>query len=248
MFEYFDENFEWGSLSQEDIKFIISEYCGANTYELWGGVKEGDIVVDIGSSVGPFCYSALSKGAKKVYCIEPSKELIKTNIINNSKFILNKKESPVVYINKAVDYKTSDETKESLKNNNTIVFGNNKKFETISFKDIIERYNIKKINFLKIDCEGGEYSIFTEENFDYLINNVDFISCEMHGRCFPNLLGIEYFKKFRDTFLSKIPRKSYKITCNVDGLLSDVTDWFITDSGCVHILSNTEIMVYIKNR
>ena len=34
--------------------------------------------------------------------------------------------------------------------------------------------------FFKLDCEGGEYDIFTEENIDYLKNNVGYIVGEFH--------------------------------------------------------------------
>lgn len=38
----------------------------------------------------------------------------------------------------------------------------------ITFKDLIEKYNLKKINFLKIDCEGMDYEIILQS----LDNNI----------------------------------------------------------------------------
>jgi hypothetical protein len=52
-----------------------------------------------------------------------------------------------------------------------------------------------KIDFLKVDCEGGEYDIFTQDNLDFLINNVKKIVGEWHLRTpqlkekFRNLIG-----------------------------------------------------------
>jgi FkbM family methyltransferase len=40
----------------------------------------------------------------------------------------------------------------------------------LSFKEFIDENNIKHIDFLKIDCEGGEYSVFIPSNIEYLKN------------------------------------------------------------------------------
>ena len=43
--------------------------------------------------------------------------------------------------------------------------GMQNEMESITFKKFIDLYGIHKIDFLKTDCEGGEYDIFTDENF-----------------------------------------------------------------------------------
>ena len=51
----------------------------------------------------------------------------------------------------------------------------------ISFKDFIHENNISKIDFLKVDIEGGEYNIFCdEENFKFIKKNVHKIAMELH--------------------------------------------------------------------
>ena len=40
---------------------------------------------------------------------------------------------------------------------------NNWTNKTQTFKTFVEKNNIEKIDFLKVDCEGGEIFIFTEE-------------------------------------------------------------------------------------
>jgi FkbM family methyltransferase len=35
----------------------------------------------------------------------------------------------------------------------------------LSFKEFIDENNIKHIDFLKIDCEGGEYSVFIPRKY-----------------------------------------------------------------------------------
>lgn len=249
MFEKFPEDFDWGSF--EGREYVIDEYSNLNSYEMWRSVKKNDIVVDIGASVGPFAFNALSAKAKKVYCVEPSSEFCELIKKNNSKFTMGKSKSPLVVVNKAISDITSDQEQLSYKNNDVHIFGKDKKFTTITFEDFLNEYKIEKINFLKIDCEGGEYSILNEKYLYFLRNNVDFISCEVHSYFVENgnrEKGIEKFIHLRDTFLSKIPRNCYKICCIIDCKHMDVTDWALTDQGAVHMLSATELMLYIKNK
>ena len=55
------------------------------------------------------------------------------------------------------------------------------KVKTKTFLEFILTNKIHKIDFLKVDCEGGEYDIFTEENASYIRNNVDKIVVEYHN-------------------------------------------------------------------
>jgi hypothetical protein len=71
---------------------------------------------------------------------------------------------------------------------------------TISLGSIIEKYKLDKIDFIKTDCEGGEYSLFTDENMPYLLNNVRNIVGEFHFSIdFPEQ-KVE-FRYFRDKYL-----------------------------------------------
>lgn len=53
--------------------------------------------------------------------------------------------------------------------------------KTLTFDDFITKNNISKIDFLKVDCEGGEEFIFTERNIQYIKNNVSKIVMEYHN-------------------------------------------------------------------
>ena len=95
------DNFDWGwmdkptnrtltsgdttkSYSQWHKDAILKEIFEDKIYERFFEVEEGDVVMDIGSSVGPFTYSILNKNPKHVYCIEPSPEELET-LLNNTK-------------------------------------------------------------------------------------------------------------------------------------------------------------------
>jgi FkbM family methyltransferase len=159
-------------------------------------VKEGDVVLDVGSNVGAFTVSILNKNPLKVYCVEPSNTLmdvIKQNTQNKC-----------VYINKAISDKTSTET---IKEGVHIYYNEGDEYETITFKQLIEENQIDKIDFLKIDCEGGEYDVFTEENKEWILDNVKHIAGELH--LWGTIDSVNKFKTFRDIYL--LDHKNYYI-------------------------------------
>ena len=149
-----------------------------------GSIKKGDIVLDIGSHVGIFSVlaSKLVGDSGKVFSFEPSpnnfyllKKNIKLNDINN-----------ITAINKGVS------NKQGVKKLFLSLFGyggnsffknqNKKDFiniDCISLTEAIEKNKIKKIDFLKMDCEGAEYEILFSSPDDTL-NKIKRISMESH--------------------------------------------------------------------
>jgi FkbM family methyltransferase len=233
----YPEDFDWCDLTKEDIVTIQREIVYEKVYRFWNDVKEGDVVLDIGASVGAYAISILDQKPKKVYCVEPSKNFLKTLSKNCVEKLINSPETSITYVNNGIvsDY-----------NDSINVFGNDKSFVPLTFNELIRKYSIHHINFMKIDCEGGEYSIFTDDNIDFLVHNVDFIAMEVHlkGDGFR-----EKFKIIRDNYLSRFG--SYKlISCtrqNISwGTSLDLTDrifdnQFIDEYDC-------ELMLYIDNR
>jgi hypothetical protein len=183
------DNFNWGWMSQTEQGLfhkeqIIQETFVDKIYEKFFEVSEGDIVLDIGASVGSFTYSVLSKKPKHVYCIEPSEHEFPSLVKNTVGY-------PVTPILKGMSH-TDTYT------NSNCIYGGDEQMEGITFKKLCKLYNLEKIDFLKTDCEGCEYNIFNDENFEFIKNNVKKIVGEWHlGE--PEL--IENFKKFRDTYL-----------------------------------------------
>lgn len=202
------ENFDWGWMNQPmEVKpnrfvyhiysdgtkkhmshyhrdSIIEEIFNKKIYEKFFEVNNGDLVVDVGSSLGPFTYSILHKNPKHVYCFEPSIKEFKT--LNK-----NVRGYPVTTINKGI----SD--KNSIVESN-VLFGGESEMETITFKTFIENYSINQIDFLKTDCEGGEYDIFNDENREFVLNNIKKIVGEWHL----NTKELkDKFRLFRDTYL-----------------------------------------------
>jgi hypothetical protein len=203
------ENFDWGSagLTDPGRNFVTDEIFNRRVYESFFEVEEGDTVLDVGASIGPFTYSILSKKPKWVYCIEP---VITETLMNNTRA-----ENVSVH-----HFSVSDQDSDKCK----------------KFSTFISEMGITKIDFLKTDCESGEYSIFNEENFEWISNNVKKISGEWHlwGE-----EGKQKFRKFREMYLSKFPHEVF----SVDGVN---IKWDLWNEHFINYYS--EVIVYIDNR
>jgi hypothetical protein len=221
------DNFDWGWMNTPEGEYhkevIIYETFETKMYEKFFGVEENDIVLDIGSSIGSFTYSILGKKPKHVYAIEPSELEFKTLVKNTVGY-------PVTPILKGVsDSNTYVENDE--------VYGNESHMEGITFQKLINLYNLDKIDFLKTDCEGGEYSIFNNDNFEYIQNNVKKIVGEWHLST-PELN--DKFINFRDKYLTKFT--NYEVY-SVDGVN---IKWDLFNEHFIEYY--TEVIIYIDNR
>jgi 16S rRNA A1518/A1519 N6-dimethyltransferase RsmA/KsgA/DIM1 with predicted DNA glycosylase/AP lyase activity len=132
------------------IETINKEILEDKIYTKVFDITEGDVVVDIGSSIELFTKQSLLKNPKHCFVIEPSVDFIP---ILNEEF---KDNSKVTIIDSAISEPESE----------LIVFDNSNLHKTISFSEFINQNNITKIDFLKTDSEGGEYSIFTDKNIN----------------------------------------------------------------------------------
>lgn len=220
------ENFIWEPVCYDGFRETVTrEIFVDKIYERVFEVEKGDIVFDIGASLGPFTYSILDKEPSHVFCFEPSYEEFKT-------LVLNTRHGNVTHINKGISDKVGEFNFE-------FVFDNSKgdKLYSTTFKKVIEDYNIQKIDFLKTDCETGEYDIFNLENLFWIKNNVKKISGEWH-------LGEDWMKEkfqvFRDVYLRVFP--NYKIF-SFNGV--DITHEVWNSK---FISYYREIMIHIDNR
>ena len=219
-------NFDWGNSNEWYIKEITGEFVVKNLYQRYFEVEEGDIVVDLGSSIGPFPYTIKEKQPKHVYCVEPSEEQILT-------LTQNLKEIPSTIIPYGLGSKDGIEDFK--------VYGNKintKSSPSISFDTLISKYNITSIDFLKTDCEGGEYNFFTNENIWWIKNNVKKIVGEWHLST-PKLK--QQFRVFRDTYLRLFPNHEI---ISVDGITK--IKWDLWNEHFIEYYN--EVIIYINNK
>lgn len=215
-------NFDWG-IAAENQWFkstVEKEIFIDNLYQKFFKVEEGDIVFDVGASAGPFTYFIKEQKPGKVYCFEPYDKLYPT-------LVKNVESENVVCIPKAILETDGQEETLGLFNENlteTCSAENKKVVDSITFKSFIEQNQIEKIDFLKTDCEGGEYYIFNDENFKWIKNNVKKVAGEFH------LITPEQkaqFRKFRDTYLKALSNHEVFSIDNVNIKHDLWTDWFI---------------------
>jgi len=174
------KDYKYNNPHDKDPALSLYEIFVTKIYDKFFEVKEGDVVVDIGGNLGLFSYYSLCKGAKQVYCFEPSPQsyncIIENFNIDNlvvEKAAVGSKDGEVTFnINPESSINSSMFV--SDKNSQTITC------KSINFNNYIENNNIDKINYLKIDCEGAEYEIIESLNEHYLTNNINKICLEYH--------------------------------------------------------------------
>ena len=201
-------------------KTVEKEIFIDNVYQKFFKVEEGDIVFDIGASSGPFTYLIKEQNPEKVYCFEPHPELYK-NLVENVQ------DDNVVLTNKAIGPIDGSFDTYGLFNseiNNTCHEENLRTVPSVKFSTFIKENNIDRIDFLKSDCEGGEYDIFNDENLDWIRKNVRKIVGEWH---LTTPEQKEKFRKFRDTYLKEFPKHEIYSIDYVDIKWSLWSDRFI---------------------
>jgi len=186
-----NKNMDTGNIGLDHISNMRHEFFHSMDYDWWDKVRPGDVVVDVGACIGMFTAHALDLGASKVYSIEPNRSLLRTAMKNVDDYVINAKQSPVVPVHAAIM-----NNKEHI--NHIYQPQDAEDFQKLTFKEFIEYYEIEHIDFLKIDCEGGEYDILTKENLEWIQKNVSFIALEIHRA--HSDTGAEDFMKFRNEF------------------------------------------------
>ena len=220
-------NFNWGSSNNWFIETISKEIFEEKIYEKFFEVENGDIVIDVGASIGPFTYSILNKNPKHVICVEPSFEEFPV-------LIQNTRQGNVSYLNKAINNFTGEFISSDLFGFEN---GISSKAYGITFKDFINLYNLEKIDFLKTDSEAGEYDIFNLENLEWIKNNVKKIVGEWH---LGNFERKQKFRQFRDLYLKEF--SNYEVY-SVNGVN---IKWDLWNEHFIEFYS--EIVIYIDNR
>lgn len=203
----------------------IQEIEVDNIYEKYFKIEKGDVVVDIGAHVGIFTKKALNAGASRVVAIEPDPLFIKE--------LDEIKSDKLQVFELAISAKDGKSTIVSNGNPNEIGKGD-VIISTTTFKKFCKATSLLKIDFLKLDCEGGEYDIFTKENMEWLSNNVKNIVGELH-------IHTEEQKAYIPYMLMLIKQAGFNLVItSVDGfIVQDVTK---------HLNYYKEVLFYITKQ
>lgn len=216
--------FDWGWMSGTSHQDTIIAELSQNIYQKVFKVEPGDIVLDLGASVGIFPFSVKDSGFKHMFCFEPSSEEFPTLVKNTLGM-------NVSQLNIAITNSNGYKRIEG-------VFGESDgPVNCKSIQSFCYDYGLKLIDFMKMDIEGHEYDIFHMRNVPFLKNNVRKIVGEFH------LKGEELNTKFiwfRDNILQFFD----KVTVfSIDG--TDIT-WNLYNKEFTEYY--TEVIIYIDNR
>ena len=234
--------FNWGphmaNENNQMRKLLSKEFFSedVNIYQKYFKVQKNDVVMDLGASIGPFTYNILPQKPKLVYCVEASKEQLPT-LLKNTDYYQN-----CITINKAIHSKDENVFMQQVygeadNNNDVPTFTTPKLVEGIRFETLVKEYNINTIDFLKTDCEGGEYDVFNFENRWWIRDNVRYIAGEFHLSS-PELK--EKFRKFRDSYLKIFSNFKVEAVCGTD------IKWDLWNESFIQ--KYNEVIIYIDNK
>jgi FkbM family methyltransferase len=217
--------FDWGNSSDWYRETIFKEIFQDKIYEKFFSVENGDVVVDLGASIGPFPYSIKTNNPSYIYCFEPGPEQLPT-LENNLKGM------NYTIIPKGISDNDDFDTFE--------IYGSINKeavIESIKFTSFIKDYNISKIDFLKTDCEGGEYHVFNRENIWWIKNNIKKIVGEWH---LETPKQKEQFREFRDIYLKLFPNHEIFSVNGID------IKWSLWNDDFIEYYK--QVIIYINNK
>lgn len=151
----------WDFLYIENYHFIFSEK--KSVYEMWDcGIKEGDVVLDLGANVGFFTRRA-AKIASKVIAVDGSPESYSC-LVENTADLPN-----VQTLNASILPDGADQSWLWTQKGNPL---------RMDIKSVMDLYGLDHIDFIKCDIEGGEYDLFLSD--PDILSRVGKIAMETH--------------------------------------------------------------------
>jgi len=186
-------------LSINNIASIHTNIFVRKDFDWWYEVLPDDVVVDVGAGIGTFTAKALDARAEKVYMIEPNRKLLKTAIKNVADAFINTNEPRVIPIHAAMG-KTDIDLSNIFKS--SIVKDYDEEPKLMSLREFVDTYKLERIDYLKVDACGAEYSILHVDNMDILTEKVRHIAVRCHLNA--QYGGIDKFIQWRDTVLKPL--------------------------------------------
>lgn len=149
----------------------------SNEYRLPESFAPGDIVIDVGAHIGSFAQAVLSRGCRKVYCIEADA----ANFEIAAEYLRPNIESGQVQLVRGAAWRSdpnADELRfdgyhpfpksftgmEGILNtgNGSVVWGRGERVANVPFDAIVDHVTNQgedRVRLLKLDCEGAEWPI-----------------------------------------------------------------------------------------
>lgn len=214
-------NYQW----HENFNNYLYDDLGCD-YERYGCViQEGDIVLDLGANIGVFSHRAEIRGASKVISFEPMSPTFKCLLKNiGDKTIPYKNavggtnEFREFSIHSSYDNLGGASSSNQDYNLDVQTKLISEKVFTININDIFETYE-RKINFMKIDVEGGEVEIL-ESITDDNLSSLRCIAAEFHKT-------FAEFEEFQKSFIERVQNLGFKTFTlyHGNGFLRTINVW-----------------------
>lgn len=221
--EYDALNYVW----YENFDFYIYESNGCDYERMGCYIREGDTVLDIGANLGVFERRARSRGASRVICFEPvtltyeclvenvgeKKDAFNIGIAGSTKFMDFELHTDFVQLGGG--------SISSLDNNKGREIIHNQKNLCLGINDLFEGGLFEKIDFMKIDIEGGEVDLLSNIKDEHL-SGIRCIACEFH-----NIFTEFDFNEFQDSFITRCRNLGFDsfVLYHGDGNLRTVNLW-----------------------
>jgi FkbM family methyltransferase len=174
---------------------ILDQFNNFNYYQDF--ISESDkVILDVGANVGLFALY-VSPIADKVVCVEPTPSHF--NLLTK----LTKDISKIERINGALSNISGEVnfyTSVSNTTTNSLISRDVNQILTVksySLKDLIEITKLDKVDFVKMDIEGGEYIVLDEETLQYIGENIPKILIEFHD-CQHTNHALKYIEMFKN--------------------------------------------------
>jgi FkbM family methyltransferase len=170
---------------------VVIEEFNANSFADYIS-KEDKVILDIGANIGLFALH-VAPYAERIICVEPTEshnqvfnELIEQQGYQNK---VELESSALHNYTGTVGYHIEGVNTTMNKVN---VSGMGIEVPCITLADLCEKYNLKKVDFCKIDIESSEFAAITVETLRPVNQIIDKISIEVHP---PNREGQDHFIK-----------------------------------------------------
>jgi FkbM family methyltransferase len=141
-------------------------------------------IIDLGSYLGDFAiWAAKRYHAKKVITVDADPVNYSFIPINIQKNKLTKNITPVlraIYKQTGKKVHIRSESDNIHATRSIIPVPKSEGTSTITLKDLMKKYSITFIDYLKVDIEGAEEYVFTRENQSLLQKKVRFVALEAH--------------------------------------------------------------------
>lgn len=141
-------------------KYILDKEINNGKWydELLSQIPDDGVIIDAGANVGLFTLYLSGKN-RKFYCIEPTHYHIRVMVELFEKFHID------ATIYKGVLYKEDGEVGlfEEKGNSTMNRIGNGSRVNAVTLKTFLANNKLEKVDFLKLDIEGGEWAVIMED-------------------------------------------------------------------------------------